>query len=118
GADRILRQHARDANRSIGGSAFHRHRGASEGNRARRLRAAGSALRAARRSRCAGSRSVAQSPLPADVELAQQAGDLRVSMLAPRAGSALFDLQVYVAESTEGIATVWEYATDLFEAAT
>src|SRR6185295_9831351 len=51
-------------------------------------------------------------------EVAQEAGDLRVSMLAPRAGSALFDLQVYVAESTEGIATVWEYATDLFEAAT
>ncbi|HEX9940914.1 MAG TPA: amino acid adenylation domain-containing protein, partial [Thermoanaerobaculia bacterium] len=47
-----------------------------------------------------------------------EAGDLSLSRLESPGSTALFDLQVYLTETEQGIATAWEYATDLFEAPT
>ncbi len=45
-------------------------------------------------------------------------GDLTVSRLDSAVGTALFDLQVYLTETGEGIAAGWEYSTDLFDLST
>ncbi|HKI06703.1 MAG TPA: amino acid adenylation domain-containing protein, partial [Thermoanaerobaculia bacterium] len=44
--------------------------------------------------------------------------DLSLSPLESPGSAALFDLQVYVTETPRGLSTAWEYATDLFDAAT
>ncbi|HEX3555022.1 MAG TPA: amino acid adenylation domain-containing protein, partial [Thermoanaerobaculia bacterium] len=51
-------------------------------------------------------------------ESAVEPGDLRITGLDLGAEVSLFDLQVYVSETGDGLATVWEYSTDLFDAAT
>ncbi|HEX4963095.1 MAG TPA: non-ribosomal peptide synthase/polyketide synthase, partial [Thermoanaerobaculia bacterium] len=43
---------------------------------------------------------------------------LRLTRLNLEAEISLFDLQVYVRDTGDGLATVWEYSTDLFDAAT
>src|SRR4029079_5165086 len=47
-----------------------------------------------------------------------ESGSLALSPLESPKSAALFDLQVYVQETRRGLSTVWEYATDLFDAAT
>ncbi|HKI02159.1 MAG TPA: non-ribosomal peptide synthase/polyketide synthase, partial [Thermoanaerobaculia bacterium] len=44
--------------------------------------------------------------------------DLSLSPLESPGSTALFDLQVYVTETSRGLSTSWEYATDLFDPAT
>src|SRR5947209_10341286 len=51
-------------------------------------------------------------------ETAVELGDLRIAPLDLGAEAALFDLQVYVSETGDGLSTAWEYNTDLFDAAT
>ncbi len=47
-----------------------------------------------------------------------ESGSLALSPLESQASTSLFDLQVYVRETPRGLSTTWEYATDLFDAAT
>ncbi len=47
-----------------------------------------------------------------------ESGSLALSPLETQASTSLFDLQVYVRETPRGLSTVWEYATDLFDAST
>jgi amino acid adenylation domain-containing protein len=47
-----------------------------------------------------------------------EAGDLSLARLEWAGSTALFDLQVYLTETGAGIASTWEYATDLFDAPT
>ncbi|HKV12157.1 MAG TPA: amino acid adenylation domain-containing protein, partial [Thermoanaerobaculia bacterium] len=45
-------------------------------------------------------------------------GDLAMSPLPVPGGTSLFDLQTTWVESSEGLAIIWEYATDLFDRST
>ncbi|MFL6289704.1 MAG: amino acid adenylation domain-containing protein, partial [Thermoanaerobaculia bacterium] len=55
--------------------------------------------------------------LNAPVERVESAG-LSLSSLQSSGSTALFDFQVYLTETPQGLSMAWEYATDLFDAAT
>ena len=124
-ADRVLRQHARDADGPRRGSDVPRVAAAGARAVARRLRASGRAVREARRGAAARPRPQPQPALPGQLRGAERAGpgcsiwrDLAVRLFDAGSAATRFDLELHVWEREGTFTTLFWYSTDLFGATT